>query len=424
MSNDWDYKLQFWTIHCSRGAPPEFVLDSNKKLFVYIDNIPEPSPAAFLVKYAPRVAKLDINFGKLYIKYDSWLEFYKTMSECQPNWQVLQDLSVSCFYEDIYRFFDNIFGGCENLLKKLNLVGIEMYKRKLNLTRLKFLTLSKCVVNLDVLVHLAPNLETLQLYNIQVNKLDLSGLEEHPTAFAALKSLTVVNCNIDVERIIIKISNSLQHLKLEGYKSIKIDKLQDCKFPVLKSVQLINGSGNNIIRFLASFSKTIETLELVAISSQINFSLLAFNVMSCLKSLKLNLLKRTKNIDYFLRACPNLESLQIEFKDDYLFWETFDSNTKTNFARSLAILNPLIQSLGLPYIRLKRLEIKLNIWIEDADHHNSFGLKFPPVKTLDEMKVRILGELPEQVKKQFCALFSGDVKVIIYQFCLSKTKYG
>ena len=417
MSNWWDYKFQFWTIQYSRGDTlPDFVLNSNKKLLVYFNDVPtklETSIIPFLAEHAPRIAKLDFSIGSLctYESITNWLKLFRNLAEVRPKWEVLKDLSVDGLHLYFYQYFDKVFGCCENLLKSLSFVNVNLHSKTLSLTRLKCLTLSECKVDTKVLVHLAPTLENLTLHNMTHQKFNLSGLEEHPNAFTTLKSLTTVNCNIDVEKLIIKISGTLQYLKLEGFRCIRESpELMACQFPALKSVQLINGSGTNIIKFLGKCGATLENLELAGIRSQVSLYHL-YQKMPRLKSLKLNLVKKTRVIDFFLASCLKLESLQIEFKEDYLIWGTFPRKTKTNLARSLALLKPWIESL--PGKRLRRLEIKLNVWIEDVDHHNSFDLNLPAIRTLDVMKVRILGEMPAQVKDQFSALFSGDVKVIL-----------
>ena len=326
------------------------IKDVNSENLLLIKNL--------LRKYALRIVKINIETGLK--NPDSCIrKFFKELQKLAPLWKNLRELTLGKF---VWQNCDVkiMFGGCLSVLTKLSMTTGDVLScdyKYFQFTNLKSLTLSFCHVDSRILVPIAANLKHLQLS--YMGKFDLSALEETSTTFPSLKSLKLKNCAINIANFLAKCydsleeleitgknvccdgtlpkltrlkkltlllcplnlahllamcCHSLQHLKIVEYKWLRIDNLKGCCFLDLKSLQIMNGSGKNIVKFLTTVNETLESLELGALNSQIDFSMFKKIKMLKLQTIKINFeVKPVRNIKILFKNCPRLHSVTIEY---------------------------------------------------------------------------------------------------------------
>ncbi len=365
----WDSHFSVWTFNVTDGPLPNFVIRSKKKFSISVKNVTSEnilSITKLLRKYGDRIVKINFEIGSEYPNSFE-IKFFKELHKIAPSWRNLREITLGkMLWENCQ--FQVMFRGCQSVLTKLSLttyVFSSCEYQYFHLTNLKSLSLSFCQVDSRILVPLATNLKHLHLSFMR--KFDLTALEETSTTFHSLKSLKLKNCginiakflakccdsleeleivgrtaycdgsppkltrltklsilcsNLNIAELLAKCCHSLQHLKIAQYKWLRIENLKGCKFLDLKSLEIMNGSGTNIVKFISLTCETLESLELVTLTSQIDFSMFKRIKMRKLRRVKISFgMKLVKNVDTFLKNCPRIYSLSIVFGYFALFFD-------------------------------------------------------------------------------------------------------
>ena len=410
----WDPTFQVWTFDISKGDPPEFVIRSDRKFCVLIRKViikPMRDILKYFQKYSTRIVELDFSVSKLKGQQFVSDVFFTYLAQHGPVWKSLKYLSLGfyCWLSDTHNTVP-MFNGCREKLSELTLCGINFFRQpyqNICLTNLKRLTLTSCYVDTMLLGQLAPNLKHIKLLNMKNHEFDVSKLDKQSGALSSLKSIFVFNSDLDVIGLISRSSKSLECLEIIQCKWLKVDQhLKDVRFPVLKSVIVRNGSGRNLMQFLAKAANTIENLELEVLKSQVNFASLVRHGMPKLKSLNIYMEKKTQNVHKIIEACPKLTNLTIGFGYRYLNDTPVRADTLT---QSLSILQPLL--VAAKSTSLQRLQIVINVCDLFQYSQRSAELKMDAIKTLDYASVRLSSRLPAVIVDPFVSLFHGDVDI-------------
>ncbi len=284
---------------------------------------------------------------------------------------------------------------------------------------LKALTLDHCKIDGGILVMLAPNLNTLKLYDVK--GFDISQLDECSTAFSRLTKLSLVECDVDVAKMLAKVCGTLKYLELDGYRWLRIEQLQNCKFPFLESVHIREGPCRNVVEFVALIANSVVNLELFNLRKNMDFDLLKNVRMPNLRVLELVHFWRAKNVGNFLRNSPLLQNLTFECPKITLNDVILSSQRLTLNKIIYLSVKGLYGSdqtgflLPLKLLRASQMNLrKLYIQLSNTSCPNS---TLPCIPTLEEATILCNSLLPSFIRNlnYFLTLFSGQVEVMHFK---------
>ena len=203
---------------------------------------------------------------------------------------------------------------------QINMEGVLMNNLNSNPVRFSHLTsLDVAYVSFSAssLLLVAPQLEQLKLARMKNPLLDISTVDENSKCFTKLKTLKLINIDIDVKMILDKCCNSLKYFEFVPYRSI--DNLRYLEnglssFQYLDIVFKFNDSEEALRNLLFKCSASLKTLKLFVCSNKIVMSHLleqALNITSLDINFNMNI-REQSNIEGFLNKCPLLQKLTLD----------------------------------------------------------------------------------------------------------------
>ena len=165
------------------------------------------------------------------------------------------------------------------------------------------------------LLIVAPQLEQLKLDNLKTTLFDISTVDEDSECFSKLKTLELINIDIDVKKVLDKCCNTLKYFKCIPFKSINNLRYLENSLSSIQYLHIVlnhNDSEEPLKNLLLKCSGSLKTLNLEVYSNKIDMSDLleqALNITS-LYIYTPNPRKKSK-IHEFLNKCPLVQKLTL-----------------------------------------------------------------------------------------------------------------
>jgi hypothetical protein len=194
-----------------------------------------------------------------------------------------------------------------NLLKYLD-------KEPSKFSNLTSLDLESVFIEDDALLVLAPNLENLRLADNSMGDIeyDISSVDEDSKCFTKLKTLSLRNIKIDLDKILSKCCNTLESLNL-SYDMVYLPLVNlDKELSTLNNLSITvryNDSANPVRNLLSKCSKGLKNLKFFDFGK-------CFDLSSLLEeTLKITTLELKSNsvdgLTLFLNKCPFIQNLTL-----------------------------------------------------------------------------------------------------------------
>ena len=254
--------FQSWCFEGSRGTQPDFILNANKSFhLIELKESPKADPISNLMNRFPhRISSIQIDKEGV-------------------------------------------------LLNILN-------SNPVRFSHLTSLDLENVLFRSSSLLIVAPQLEQLKLARMKNPFLDISTVDENSKCFTKLKTLKLINIDIDVKKILDKCCNSLKYFECIRCRSVDNLRYLENGLSSLQYLDIVlkfNDSKEALRNLLFKCSGSLKTLTLFVNSSKIDMSYLleqALNITS-LEVINQNP-REQSNIEEFLNRCPLLQKLTLD----------------------------------------------------------------------------------------------------------------
>ena len=414
----WDETFATWSFDAGNAyKAPSFVINSTNKFCIHIRDVGglilHPN---FIHSYPDRIVEFKVNVSD---NFDA-LRLNSVIKLHQLKCGGLRKLTIYSDYKRVNNLtIEPLFSNCKTALKTLELRGIAISGfEPLQFSNIQSLSLSNCTVDSNCFQFLPPQLIYLKLCNIK--GLDISLINGTPEVFAKLQHLIIFGCKLDVAGVLKKCCRTLKYLEIKHCQTWRLNQLEGCQFPVIKSVEFEGGLGRSIIKFLSMTTRTLENLK-ISLNCQVNFYMLVSTGMPKLRCLSLYLKKMATNLSQFLLNCPSLDTLKLEF--DKLFFAIF---TPSRFIPSSCPTNYNAYNYVLQYLlypvknKLRNLKIKNNFRCQDLyiSLYPLWAHHLPIIEHLETASIEFNDELLQITGNFFSGMFDNQYKVSLLNWQL------
>ena len=354
-----DPRYKYWCFNASRGTPPNFVLNSDKKFCTKILDYDEHYDRSNLTKigisinrFADRISSLKIDVGLGAIREKKLLDRLRSMKP----------------------------------------VGFS------NLTTLDVET---CNFDNISLLQLAPQLENLRLFCVNTD-FDLSTVRKNDNCFTKLKSLDIDLCELDVSKILTKSCKTLEHLKLGQGECRNIKKLRN-NFSNLKSLEVNASYAEKPVKDLLSKSGgSLKSLKL-ALNEYNDVNLIDFSTLldQSTNITTLNICPGKNSIDNFLKNCSDVQNLTFTYCYGEIKDFVMKNLTRVEFVRCDAFcISSVLKQLSKSCVRTLDFNCKEKEHGEiDLTSLNEFkSCEFSVIEKLDTVYFSYIND-PEIINK-------------------------
>ena len=277
-------------------------------------------------------------------------------------------------------------------------------------SNLTSLDLESVFIGDDALLVLAPNLENLRLAQHCMDDMeyDISSVDEDSKCFTKLKTLSLRNIKIDLDKILSKCCNTLESLNL-NYDGVYLPLVNlDKELSTLNNLSITvryNDSANLIRNLLSKCSRSLKTLKFFYFGE-------CFDLSSLLEeTLKITTLEvESKSVDgltLFLNKCPFIQNLTL---NGFHGFREEENNLVLKDLRKLTMIYCFSKCTNSVLREASKSSVK-SIHLVCIDLVNRDGeLEFPVIPELDTIWIEHCHDIGiAQVSK----LFPQNVKVAL-----------
>ena len=362
-----DPRYKYWCFNASRGTPPNFVLNSDKKFCIKV------------IAYDEYTAD---NLDKIGISINSFADRISSLEI---------DVKLSDFQEK--KLLDR--------LRSMKPVGFS------NLTTLDVETFNFDNISL---LQLAPQLENLRFFCVNT-VFDLSTVRNNDNCFTKLKSLDIDWCELDVNKILTKSCKTLEHLKLGRSECRNIKKLKH-NFSNLKSLEVY--AENPVKDLLSKSAGNLKSMKL-AINEYDDKVVIDFSTLLNQSSniTKLNICPGRNNIDNFMKKCPDVQNLTLIYCYEDINDFVMKNLTRVEFVRCYAFcISSVLKQLTKSCVRTLdfNCKVKGDCGAIDSTYLNELrNCEFPVITKLDT--VYFSSTYDQEIINKVLQLFPPEAKV-------------